>query len=159
VRVSSELYFNAEGFIFMSLRRIAKNTLFISEPTSSNFGNKANDSNNPLWTNSNWLKSRFHFSFAEWSGGPSNFGSLRVLNDDLVQGQRGFGRHGHSNMEIVTIVVGPGKLTHADSFTKVSESLGRGGVQFMSAGSGVQHSEQNAGDLPVRFIQVTFFCC
>ena len=41
------------------------------------------------WTNENWLKSRFHFNFAEYSEGPGAFGVLRVMNDDLVQGERG----------------------------------------------------------------------
>ncbi len=41
------------------------------------------------WTNENWLKSRFHFNFAEYSEGPSSFGVLRVMNDDLVQAERG----------------------------------------------------------------------
>ncbi len=136
-----------------NLRRIASSKLFVSEPSPRQFGNEANDSNNISWTNPNWLKSRFHFSFAEWRGGPSNFGVLRVLNDDLVQPKRGFGKHPHSNMEIVTIVVGPGQVSHKDSFSNKSEALGRGSVQFMSAGSGVTHSEHNLGDKPVRFIQ------
>jgi quercetin 2,3-dioxygenase len=54
------------------------------------FGNDRNDLKNPNWTNQNWLKSRFHFSFAEYMN-PSNmgFGVVRVFNDDLVQPQRG----------------------------------------------------------------------
>ena len=81
----------------------------------------------------------------------SNFGVLRVMNDDLVQPRRGFGTHGHSNMEILTYVV-HGQLTHQDSMG-TKESLGRGSIQFMTAGTGVQHSEQNIGDTPLRFIQ------
>jgi redox-sensitive bicupin YhaK (pirin superfamily) len=76
---------------------------------------------------------------------------LRVLNDGLVQPKRGFGTHGHSNMEIVTLVVS-GELSHADSMHR-EETLDRGSIQYMSAGSGVRHSEQNSGDVPVRFIQ------
>lgn len=61
------------------------------EPDPSWFGNRANEPNNPTWTNQNWLKSRFHFSFAEYSN-PRNmgFGILRVMNDDLVQPNRGW---------------------------------------------------------------------
>ena len=62
------------------------------------FGNKANEPSNKFWTNSNWLKSRFHFSFAEYSN-PRNtgFGVLRVMNDDLVQPDRGGRLHNDSN--------------------------------------------------------------
>jgi redox-sensitive bicupin YhaK (pirin superfamily) len=54
------------------------------------FGNKPNERSNPNWTNVNWLKSRFHFSFAEYSNHRNTgFGVLRVMNDDLVQPSRG----------------------------------------------------------------------
>lgn len=95
----------------------------------------------PTW----WLESRFHFSFAEYFN-PANhdFGVLRVLNDDLVQPKSGFGRHPHRDMEILTYVV-DGFLTHKDSMGS-EESLGRGSVQYMSAGTGVTHSEMNNSD-------------
>ena len=74
------------------------------------------------------------------------------MNDDFVQPDRGFGTHGHSNMEIVTYIV-QGKLTHKDSMG-TEESLGRGSVQFMTAGRGVRHSEFNLEkDKALRFIQ------
>lgn len=82
----------------------------------------------------------------------THYGVLRVMNDDLVQPRRGFGMHGHRDVEIVTYVV-EGVLTHQDS-TGTRESLGRGSVQFMSAGSGIQHSEHNLEDRPLRFIQI-----
>ena len=63
------------------------------------------------------------------SGGRSQFGVLRVLNDDLVQPKRGFGEHGHSNMEIATYVI-DGELTHKDSMG-TAESLGRGAIQWV----------------------------
>jgi quercetin 2,3-dioxygenase len=104
------------------------------------------------WTNANWLKSRFHFSFAEYNNHRNNnFGVLRVLNDDLVQPHRGFGTHPHGNMEIITYIV-HGQLTHQDSMG-TKESLGRGSIQFMTAGTGIRHSEFNHGDEPLRFIQ------
>jgi len=135
-----------------SIKIIPNDKLFVSEPNPYMFGNSANDEFNPKWTNENWLKSRFHFSFAEYrSRANSNFGVLRVMNDDLVQPHRGFGEHGHGDMEICTYVV-EGKLTHEDSMG-TSESLGRGSIQFMTAGSGVRHSEFNHGDEPLRFIQ------
>jgi len=77
---------------------------------------------------------------------------LRVLNDDLVQPSRGFGMHPHRNMEIITFVV-DGSLTHKDSMG-TEETLGRGSIQFMTAGSGIMHSEHNLdSNRPLRFIQ------
>ena len=100
------------------------------EPNPSWFGNPGNEATNPKWTNKNWLKSRFHFSFAEYSN-PRNtgFGVLRVMNDDLVQPNRGFGEHPHRDTEICTYVV-EGELTHADSMG-TEETLSRGAIQFM----------------------------
>lgn len=101
------------------------------------------------WTNKNWLISRFHFSFAEYSNPRNlNFGVLRVMNDDLVQPKRGaskrlhycrvykhittnigFGAHPHRDVEICTYIV-EGHLTHKDS-TGTEETLQRGAIQFM----------------------------
>jgi len=132
----------------------ATSDLFVSEPAPVHFGNGANTPQKPGWTNKNWLKSRFHFSFAEYSSRTNtNFGVLRVCNDDLVQPERGFGMHGHANMEIITFIVA-GQLTHKDSMG-TAETLGRGDVQFMTAGSGVRHSEHNLNEAePLRFIQM-----
>jgi redox-sensitive bicupin YhaK (pirin superfamily) len=126
--------------------------LYTSEPHPSMFGNAANPGFDPAWTNENWLKSRFHFSFAEYHN-PSNsrFGVMRVMNDDLVQPKRGFGTHPHRDMEIITYIV-HGSLTHQDNMGS-KESLGRGSIQFMTAGTGVQHSEYNPSPEPLRFIQ------
>jgi redox-sensitive bicupin YhaK (pirin superfamily) len=128
--------------------------LGMSEPNPSWFGNPSNSKDDPRWTNANWLKSRFHFSFAEYSNPHNlNFGVLRVMNDDLVQPDRGFGAHPHRDVEICTYVV-EGSLTHKDSMG-TSESLGRGAIQFMTAGSGVTHSEHNLDkENPLRFIQI-----
>lgn len=135
-----------------TVRHIPSDKLFVSEPNPMWFGNGGNTPNDPAWTSPNWLKSRFHFSFAEYHNRDnSQFGVLRVMNDDLVQPKRGFGTHSHSNMEIITYIV-EGQLTHKDSMG-TSESLGRGGIQFMTAGTGIHHSEFNLGDKPLRFIQ------
>ena len=135
-----------------TVRVIPNSKLFVSEPEPQWFGNGANPSNDPNWSNANWLKSRFHFSFAEYNNyANTNFGVMRVMNDDLVQPHRGFGNHPHSNMEIVTYIV-DGELTHADSIG-TKDTLQRGGIQFMTAGSGIRHSEANDGDKPLRFIQ------
>ena len=74
------------------------------------------------------------------------------MNDDLVQGKRGFGAHPHRDMEIITYIV-HGKLTHQDS-TGSKETLGRGSIQFMTAGTGIQHSEFNHEETPLRFVQI-----
>lgn len=133
---------------------VPRETLYVSEPPPTMFGNGPNPapSKGQGWSNGNWLKSRFHFSFAEYSGGRDNFGVLRVMNDDLVQPSRGFGAHPHRDMEIITFVV-EGRLTHKDSLG-TEETLGRGSVQFMTAGTGVRHSEHNLEKAtPLRFIQ------
>jgi redox-sensitive bicupin YhaK (pirin superfamily) len=123
------------------------------------FGNDENPvAKPPSWSplSENWLRSRFHFSFAEWGSGPQGFGVLRVMNDDLVQPHRMFGPHPHADMEIATYVV-KGALTHwhKDSYGGgAKETLGRGSLQFMTAGTGVVHSEGNDSDEPLRFIQM-----
>ncbi|MDR2572912.1 MAG: pirin family protein [Desulfovibrio sp.] len=103
-----------------------------------------------------WLESHFHFSFAEYLN-PANvqFGALRVLNDDMVLPGTGFDTHSHANMEILSYVV-DGELTHADSMGN-KRTLTRGQVQYMSAGTGVSHSEHNFGDVPLRFLQIWIF--
>jgi redox-sensitive bicupin YhaK (pirin superfamily) len=109
---------------------------------------------NKLFTSDlGWLKSRFHFSFAEYYNPDNmNFGALRVMNDDLVQPQSGFGTHPHKNMEIFSYVL-EGELTHGDSMGNI-ETLQRGEMQYMSAGTGVLHSEMNNHpQKPARFIQ------
>lgn len=138
------------------LKKIPNESLFVSEPNPKMFGNHANAVGDPYWTNQNWLKSRFHFSFAEYHDrNRTNYGVLRVMNDDLVQPARGFGTHGHRDAEICTYVV-RGSLTHQDSMG-TKETLGRGSVQFMTAGSGVQHSEHNLDPKQdLRFIQMWF---
>ena len=100
-----------------------------------------------------WLDSHFHFSFAEYYN-PENiqFGVLRVLNDDIVQPETGFDTHPHQNMEILSYVV-EGELTHADSMGN-EQTLTRGQVQYMSAGTGVLHSEYNNGNGLLRFLQI-----
>lgn len=90
-----------------------------------------------------WLKARHSFSFASWHNpNQMNFGMLRVLNDDIIAGGNGFGRHPHDNMEIVTIPL-EGALEHKDSMGNTG-IIEHGEVQIMSAGTGVYHSEFNA---------------
>lgn len=104
-------------------------------------------------SNIGWLDSLHHFSFAEYYN-PNNiqFGVLRVVNDDLVTSGNGFDTHPHRDMEIISYVV-DGELTHADSMGNKS-TLVRGQVQYMSAGTGVTHSEYNIGSELLRFLQI-----
>lgn len=114
------------------------------------------ESNNMGVSNLGWLRSKFHFSFAEYYN-PNNiqFGALRVINDDLVEPKTGFDTHPHREMEIISYVVS-GELTHGDSMGN-KNTLTRGQVQYMSAGTGVFHSEHNFGEDTLRFLQIWIF--
>ncbi len=100
-----------------------------------------------------WLDAIYHFSFANYYK-PNNmqFGILRVVNDDLINPNTGFDTHPHQNMEIITYVV-DGELSHVDSM-KNKRTLTRGQVQYMSAGTGVFHSEHNLGKEMLRTLQI-----
>lgn len=101
-----------------------------------------------------WLDTHHTFSFASYDDPRHRgFRSLRVINEDRVAGGRGFGTHGHSDMEILSLVL-EGQLEHSDSMDN-GAVLEVGEVQYMSAGSGVRHSEFNPHpERPVRFYQV-----
>ncbi|MCW1888325.1 MAG: pirin family protein [Candidatus Moranbacteria bacterium] len=100
-----------------------------------------------------WLKTRYSFSFANYYDPMKmGFGALRVINDDWIGPQSGFGKHQHANMEIITIPF-LGTLSHKDS-TGGEGDIRAGEVQVMSAGTGVVHSEYNHGDEPVELFQI-----
>lgn len=91
-----------------------------------------------------WLKANHSFSFARFFDPKKmNFGALRVLNDDRIAPNMGFGTHPHDNMEIITIPIS-GVLKHKDSMSEQWLTVKAGEVQVMSAGTGVFHSEMNA---------------
>jgi quercetin 2,3-dioxygenase len=94
------------------------------------------------YANHGWLESRFSFSFAEYQDPQHmHFGPLRVINDDYIEAGKGFGTHGHRDMEIVTYVL-EGAVAHKDSLGNGAE-IRPGEVQRMSAGRGIMHSEFN----------------
>ena len=107
--------------------------------------------------NHGWLDTSHTFSFANYYD-PSrlNFGVLRVLNDDFVDGGRGFGTHPHDNMEIISIPL-EGDLEHKDSMGTTA-IIKQNDVQILSAGTGVAHSEYNKNpDKKVNFLQIWIF--
>jgi redox-sensitive bicupin YhaK (pirin superfamily) len=103
--------------------------------------------------NYGWLDTHYSFSFANYYD-PRNMGfrDLRVINEDFISPQQGFGSHPHNDMEIITYIV-DGELSHRDS-TGREASIKQDDVQRMSAGTGVVHSEYNNSDALVHLLQI-----
>lgn len=104
-----------------------------------------------------WLDTYHSFSFASWHNPEKvRFGVLRVLNDDTVDPDQGFGMHPHDNMEIITIIL-KGQLKHRDSMGS-DGLIKENEIQVMSAGKGVMHSEFNPSqDEKVELFQIWIF--
>ncbi|KKK16474.1 pirin domain protein [Aspergillus ochraceoroseus] len=110
-----------------------------------------------------WLKTFHTFSFASYYDHQfTQFGSLRVLNEDRVAARNGFPTHPHRDAEIFSYILG-GELTHRDSMVRKGAEgaqgkqfyrMRRGDVQFTTGGTGIAHSEQNESDKPVHFLQI-----
>jgi redox-sensitive bicupin YhaK (pirin superfamily) len=103
--------------------------------------------------NHGWLNAKHHFSFAEYyDPDRTQWGKLRVWNDDEIQPQSGFPPHPHNNMEIITYVR-EGAISHRDNLGN-SGRTEAGDVQVMSAGSGIAHAEYNMEDEVARIFQI-----
>ncbi len=103
-----------------------------------------------------WLSTYHLFSFADYYDQLNmNFGVLRVFNDDTVDGENGFGAHSHRDTEIVTILL-EGELSHQDSMGN-KETIRKGEVQYMSAGTGVVHAEINESKQQTHLYQLWLF--
>jgi redox-sensitive bicupin YhaK (pirin superfamily) len=101
-----------------------------------------------------WLNAYHTFSFADYyDPAHTHFRSLRVINEDRVAPEMGFGMHPHRDMEIITYIVS-GALTHRDSMGNTA-TMRAGDVQRISAGAGILHSEINASTTePVHLLQI-----
>jgi redox-sensitive bicupin YhaK (pirin superfamily) len=100
-----------------------------------------------------WLQARYSFSFSGYYDAKHMGHSvLRVINQDIVRAKSGFGQHGHDNMEILTYVLS-GTLSHRDTLGNIAD-ITAGEFQLMSAGTGIEHSEMNRGDVPVELLQI-----
>jgi quercetin 2,3-dioxygenase len=100
-----------------------------------------------------WLKAKHHFSFADYFDPErTQWGALRVWNDDLIAPNSGFPPHPHADMEIITYVR-KGAITHQDSLGNRGRTEA-GDVQVMSAGSGIRHSEYNLESDPTQLFQI-----
>jgi quercetin 2,3-dioxygenase len=104
-----------------------------------------------------WLKTHHTFSFAQYYDPEKiHFGALRVLNDDIIDPGKGFGKHPHDNMEIITIPI-EGRLLHRDSMGNEDYIL-PGEIQVMSAGTGIFHEEHNGDkDKYLSSLQIWIF--
>jgi len=100
-----------------------------------------------------WLDAHHHFSFANYyDPARTNWGALRVWNDDTIQPKNGFPPHPHRDMEIITYVR-EGAITHQDNLGNKGRTEA-GDVQVMSAGSGIAHAEYNLEDVPTTLFQI-----
>lgn len=103
--------------------------------------------------NHDWLNARHHFSFSNYYNPERNgFGTLKVINDDIIKAKSGFDTHPHRDMEIITYVRS-GAITHKDSNGNVGRTEA-GDVQVMSAGTGIKHSEFNLEDEETNLYQI-----
>ena len=100
-----------------------------------------------------WLQAKHHFSFAlYYNPKRMGFGSIRVINDDIIKAKKGFDPHQHNDMEIITYVRS-GAITHTDNQGNKGRTVA-GDIQVMSAGTGFIHSEYNLVDQETNIYQI-----
>lgn len=101
-----------------------------------------------------WLKTAYSFSFSNYyDPAHTHFEALRVINDDFIAPGGGFPMHPHQDFEIFSYVL-DGAIAHKDSMGNGS-TVEAGGIQYMTAGSGVRHSEFNPSATdPLRLLQI-----
>ena len=102
------------------------------------------------------FQGRWHFSFDEYADPEhTQFGALRVFNDDTLSPGAVWPLHPHRGIEVVTYCAA-GEFRHADEHGK-GGLLRKGWVQHTTVGRGMWHSEiNNRPDEPMRFIQMWF---
>jgi len=118
---------------------------------------KIHKSNDRGHANHGWLDAHHTFSFADYyNPEKTHFRTLRVINEDRVAPEKGFGMHPHRDMEIITYVIS-GALRHSDSMGNTAV-MRAGDVQRISAGTGIMHSEFNDSAVePVHLLQIWLF--
>lgn len=100
-----------------------------------------------------WLDTNFTFSFADYYDPLfMGFRDLRVINEDFIEPAKGFPKHGHRDMEIITYVIS-GELSHRDSMGN-GETIRPHEVQRMTAGTGIQHSEYSSPTDKTHLLQI-----
>ncbi|GIU66832.1 pirin family protein [Candidatus Phycosocius spiralis] len=100
-----------------------------------------------------WLNARYHFSFGQYHDlKRTQWGTIRVWNDDEIEPGTGFDPHSHADMEIITYVR-EGAITHQDSLGNVGRTEA-GDVQVMSAGNGITHAEYNKETTKTQLYQI-----
>ena len=110
-------------------------------------------SNDRGHSNHGWLDTRFTFSFADYYDARfMGFRNLRVINEDYIEPARGFPKHGHRDMEIITYMI-DGELSHRDSMGN-GETVRPNEVQRMTAGTGVLHSEYSSDTDRTHLLQI-----
>ncbi len=103
--------------------------------------------------NYGWLDTRYSFSFSDYYDPRfMGFRDLRVINEDFIEADQGFPKHGHRDMEIVTYVIN-GEISHRDSMGN-GETVKTNEVQRMTAGTGVLHSEYSSPTEKTHLLQI-----
>lgn len=103
--------------------------------------------------NYGWLDTNYTFSFSDYYDPKfTGFRDLRVINEDYIEPGRGFPKHGHRDMEIITYMIS-GELSHRDSMGN-GETICPHEVQRMTAGTGIQHSEYSSPTEKTHLLQI-----